>query len=252
MMLLPAFKLVLLAVAANSESQYPPQRIIGGHKAESGSYPWFVSFGGCAGTLIAKSWVLTAAHCEPAFSRKFRVGSFCRKKGNCDQLEETFSSEKMYYINPSYIADTKTHDFALVRLNGTSTISPAKIDTEFLSNNYNSEKHLWAVGFGNTNPKKLSPSSDLMNVRIAYVPNAECYTSYPRLVDDSMICAASPGKDACQGDSGGPLYDKENESLVGIVSWGKGCALDGFPGVYSRISNEVISSSSKGRCILCF
>ncbi len=36
-----------------------------------------------------------------------------------------------------------------------------------------------------------------------------------------MICARDTGKDSCQGDSGGPLYDKGNDKLIGVVSWGK-------------------------------
>ena len=42
------------------------------------------------------------------------------------------------------------------------------------------------------------------------------------------------------GDSGGPLILKGNSSdediLLGIVSWGEGCADPRYPDVYSRIS----------------
>ena len=68
-----------------------------------------------------------------------------------------------------------------------------------------------------------------------------------------MVCAGSSGKDACAGDSGGPFTVKSSSTnqhdLVGVVSWGKGCAAvsnfflklslipqDGLYGVYAEVA----------------
>ena len=49
------------------------------------------------------------------------------------------------------------------------------------------------------------------------------------------------GVDACQGDSGGPLVSKgtgvdTGYSLIGVVSWGSGCASPNYYGVYAKVS----------------
>ena len=52
------------------------------------------------------------------------------------------------------------------------------------------------------------------------------------------------GIDSCQGDSGGPLFTGTGDSAVqhGIVSWGQGCALAGYPGTNKKINNLFIFS----------
>jgi trypsin len=60
-----------------------------------------------------------------------------------------------------------------------------------------------------------------------------------------MFCAgvqSTGGKDSCQGDSGGPIIDKSTRVLLGLVSWGEGCAQAGKPGVYTRVGSSSVRS----------
>eukprot|EP00966_Prymnesium_polylepis_P211760 4904292-Prymnesium_polylepis.1 len=68
---------------------------------------------------------------------------------------------------------------------------------------------------------------------------ATCSANYaPGPITHGMICAGyeEGGRDSCQGDSGGPLFalpstnDPAYAALVGVVSWGRGCAVAGYPG----------------------
>jgi secreted trypsin-like serine protease len=109
----------------------------------------------------------------------------------------------------------------------------------------------FALGWGKTLPgPEGRPSVVLMRVPLDVMNDDECrQTEYYRLrTNATTVCAARTGKDTCTGDSGGPLMlnidrrqtdDAESErklSQIGIVSWGKGCAQQGNPGVYTRVS----------------
>lgn len=54
------------------------------------------------------------------------------------------------------------------------------------------------------------------------------------------ICAGNEKTDSCAADSGGPMICKDPDTkefvLSGIVSWGKSCALQKYPGVYSNVA----------------
>ncbi|KAG8227076.1 hypothetical protein J437_LFUL007413 [Ladona fulva] len=73
----------------------------------------------------------------------------------------------------------------------------------------------------------------LLHVKLHVVNQEECGAVYEDITE-RMLCAGDDGKDACQGDSGGPLV--QNGKLVGIVSFGHGCAQFLFPGVYARVA----------------
>ena len=67
-----------------------------------------------------------------------------------------------------------------------------------------------------------------------------------------MFCAGlrEGGKDSCQGDSGGPVVSRVTgtNQLVGVVSFGDGCARRLKYGVYTRVSqiSQWIADTMKG------
>ena len=79
-------------------------------------------------------------------------------------------------------------------------------------------------------------SETLRYAKIPVVNQASCKRIMGNLITDRMLCAGylAGGVDACQMDSGGPLVAYNR--LVGIVSWGIGCALPNRPGIYTRIT----------------
>jgi len=211
-------------------------KIIGGNKVRFGDYSWFVSASGCGGSLITPYHVLTAGHCAIAYTSTVTIGFLCEDTDNCGQNYENFTTERSF-IHPNYTLTKNEHtinDFAIVRLSGKSSIPPVKMDEGDLSMSYTKDtSSLWIIGNG-----MYSRAGYLLHANVAYIPQSTCNQLYSGIIKDSMMCAASPGKDSCQGDSGGPLYDKENGVLVGVVSWGYGCADISFPGVYARISDQ--------------
>lgn len=101
-----------------------------------------------------------------------------------------------------------------------------------------------ASGWG-TLKEDGKPSCILQEVEVPVISNDRCvsetnYTS--KMITPNMLCAGYPGKgerDSCQGDSGGPLVIERPDkrlSLIGVVSWGNGCARKDFPGVYTRVT----------------
>ena len=93
------------------------------------------------------------------------------------------------------------------------------------------------TGWGVTEEGGAHLAAALREVNVTILANTEC----GQAVSESMMCAGQPegGRDSCQGDSGGPLVTPltgGSLSLVGVVSWGRGCARPGLPGVYARYS----------------
>lgn len=244
----------------------PSKRIINGDLAPKDAYPWFVSLFNenfdlvCGGFLVSPQFVATAAHClvfsEEDPVRYAAVGLFCLPQedefDNCGQKWELFDfGLQDQFPDMRFDENTIEYDFALIKLNGTSTIEPVKIDDGSYSESYkNATDKLWTLGFGVDGfvDGELSTPENLQHIELSYVTNEQCDSafqdSYYFLPDiaPSMMCAKGPDAlqygGSCYGDSGGPLYDSVNDVVVGVVSWGyPSCDDPAYPSVFGRISS---------------
>ena len=226
---------------SNAEDDKDP-RIVGGIEAEFGRYPYQVGLvsstgsPGCGGSLIAPDTVLSAAHCSGYFSSVI-IGRY-----DFSDLSETYenipiASETKH---PDYWEYNLQNDLMIIKLSTASSYSPVKLDEK--SQTLSSGTDVVVMGWGTTTSGGFQ-SNVLREVEVDIVSNQECNVQYGGGITNDMLCAARAGKDSCQGDSGGPLIIKgsneANDVLVGVVSWGYGCADPSYAGVYSRVSENI-------------
>ncbi|CAH2060614.1 unnamed protein product, partial [Iphiclides podalirius] len=215
---------------------YGDDKIVGGEEVDLDQYPYHVAYGtNCGGAIIDKNWVITAAHCgEKPY---IRVGSKYLNQGKRVGVKRS-------YIHPQWPAKDKEHpfdfDFQLLRLNEplkfdehVQPVKLARIEDMVIG------KVISVTGWGNT--EENGPYSPVLRaVRVPIISKETCqnvpFPYFRGSLTPRMFCAGySEGqKDACQGDSGGPAV--ANERLLGMVSFGYGCATPGSYGVYSKVA----------------
>ncbi|XP_061862027.1 coagulation factor VII-like isoform X2 [Colius striatus] len=233
----------------SSTLEHNGSRITGGTLCHRGQCPWQVllrnsrDVGFCGGSLLSSRWVLTAAHClDLVRPHHVTVGDF-------DKYQREFKEQKVAversWTHPHYDSNSYDGDIALLYLSSdvvfTEFALPICLPSPGLAALLTEDGRAGvASGWGATHARG-SPLRFLMRVRLPVVSLERCRSSTPRLLTDNMFCAGhgSEAADACKGDSGGPFAASYRGTwfLLGIVSWGEGCAQPGKYGVYTRVAN---------------
>jgi len=236
-----------------SEEKDAGDRIVNGVPVFEGEWPWLVAVGDisqgafCGGSIISPQWVLTAAHCfeevvDKPCKYNVRAGVLDWKKDpSGDGVDRRVVG---IYRHPKYDDDTKQNDIALLKLEKPLTLDPdTHINAICLPETDHSAlpgTSCSAAGWGLQVEGQMSslPVTAMMTELPVIGYNSEKCGKYGSLLP-GMVCAGytDGSTDTCQGDSGGPLtYEKAGTTyLLGATSFGKGCAMKGYPGVYTDV-----------------
>lgn len=210
----------------------------------------------CGATLIAPTWVLTAAHCMKSEGGTLPPESFLVLTGTTDLTMGKRVAAKAVHVHEAYDESSMDSDIALVELAEPVSLPAVKLDFDGAA-----VSTATVVGWGMTEDGGYP--LNLLESDLEVVPNAECNVGIhaiyaadlkagltelgaryrvgeadiTRLGDEmaksiaepltgAMLCAGikTGGRDSCYGDSGGPLVANVNGEAVqlGIVSWGAG------------------------------
>ena len=242
--------------------------VVNGRTPEPGEFGFLaavkVSSGGsgyysCGGSFVSTTQVVTAAHCFYDAKGK-RLTSASAAPGDGTTWPSSFVSASKIEVHAQYSPSAESYDIALITLSkpisGVTTVSiPTSTQWASLTSAGSKVK---SAGWGTTSSGGSSPD-DFLVADLTVIPDSVCgnsgatykvgsvtyYGLGSGFIASQMLCAGgatSSGKpiDTCQGDSGGPLVS--GTTLVGIVSWGYGCAgydegepITLTPGVYTRL-----------------
>lgn len=212
--------------------------IVGGQDADIADHPFTVRLTSadgqqfCGGTLVSPTKVVTAAHCttgSQASDVKVVSGRTVMSSN-----EGTVSDVTDIWVHPEYQDATQGFDVSVLTLGAPVSETPIELAPAADDPVYAEGTPATVLGWGSTS-EGGEQADHLQKVEVPVNADNTCGSAYQEYDPATMVCAGVPegGLDSCQGDSGGPMV--ADNKLIGVVSWGQGCAREGYPGVYARV-----------------
>ncbi|KAK8772420.1 hypothetical protein V5799_024335, partial [Amblyomma americanum] len=241
-----------LCPSAASE-QHRSRRVVGGRDAGE-PVPFMASlqknvtglskpFPFCGASMLTERHLVTAAHClknKTASMLSVNVGDY--NLSATDDANNIVRNLLSFLQHENYIIPTYDNDIAVLTLidpvpwESLTTVVLPPVNSDLAQ-----DTTVCVMGWGRLQYEGAKPTT-LQKLCMPSVNRTECQRPLTHQVHENMICAGGrEGQDACVGDSGGPLMVQAGnyEAIVGVVSFGKKCALKDVYGVYTRVGRFV-------------
>lgn len=229
-------------------------RIVNGFSSREGQFPFYVLLilskvgdndGAkvCGGSLISNKWILTAAHCVMDIKTVLVFFGLNEMSKINDKTIKAFVEPKNIFIHEDFKAcdenDVGHDDIALIKLpqpiKFSETVQPIALPATCEIADY-----VQVIAIGNGYVNATYENAPILQWAPLTTFSLETCLNIYKFVgpSNSILCAASMQKrSVCSADSGGPLIRRDDNTLIGIVSFARvdDCSA-GWPQGFTRIT----------------